>query len=105
MHIATAYLTQWKRVQEMGIVNPTCPVVTAGSLERWIKPHDNSVKINCDASIFNNPDRIGIGWLARNSAEELLFAGRRCLMGNPGSYWAEAIGILEALSWIKVEEE
>ncbi|KAL1828379.1 hypothetical protein ACET3Z_006791 [Daucus carota] len=88
----------------MGI-NPSGLAHSAGSLEHWTKPHENSVKINCDASIFTNPDRVGLGWLVRDSTGEILAAGRRCMKGNPGSYWAEAISILEALSWVKGEDE
>lgn len=105
VYMSIAYLTQWDKVQGMGSSSPTSPVVSAGSLERWTKPHANSVKINCDASTFIEPNRVDIGWLARNSAGDLLFVDKRCLEGDPESFWAEAFSILEALSWIKKEEE
>ncbi|XP_074346607.1 uncharacterized protein LOC141685403 [Apium graveolens] len=39
----------------------------------------------------------------RNDKGEMLFAARSCFPGKPKVHHAEAIGIREALSWIKVE--
>lgn len=103
VHIATACLTQWERVQGIRI-NPSGLAHSAGSLERWTKPHENGVKINCDAFTFTNPDRVGLGWLARNSAGGLLVAGRRCIKGTQeatgqkqSAYWKLLVGSKEKM--------
>ncbi|KAL8100581.1 hypothetical protein AgCh_032729 [Apium graveolens] len=102
--IAKAYLTQWKNVRTIGGSTPAKQVSITGIIERWAKPRENGVKINCDASLFGNSGRYGIGWIARDDNGKLIYASSLTFAGTPEIHWAEAIGVREALSWIKAEE-
>lgn len=100
---AITYLTQWKEVQKLEkTVTPT-PVLSTGSTERWSKPDDGCVKVNCDATIFTGSQQFGVGWIARDDKGDLICAKSVCLSGCPEIHHAEAIGIWEALSWIKLQ--
>ncbi|KAL8146215.1 hypothetical protein AgCh_004092 [Apium graveolens] len=85
-------------------ITPAKPVSITGIIERWAKPRENGVKINCDASLFGNSGRYGIGWIARDDNGKLIYASSLTFAGTPEIHWAEAIGVREALSWIKAEE-
>ncbi|KAH9670971.1 reverse transcriptase domain-containing protein [Citrus sinensis] len=67
----------------------------------WEKPEFGWVKCNVDAAVFASQGRIGLGCVIRNSEGEFLAA--RCV-GRHGAFSAreaEALGIREALSWLK----
>ncbi|XP_019200084.1 PREDICTED: uncharacterized protein LOC109193683 [Ipomoea nil] len=69
------------------------------SLEK--KPHTGMLKINVDATLDTNNKKMGFGYVIRDSTGHFLYA--RCLpwpsIFRPNE--AEAIGIREALTWIK----
>ena len=48
----------------------------------------------------------GVGWIGRDANRELVSAAARCFNATPQIHWEEgAIGIPEALSRIKQQEE
>lgn len=100
---AIVYLTQWKDVQKMEKANTPTPVLSTGNNERWSKPDDGCVKVNCDATIFTSSKQFGVGWIARDVNGDLICAKSLCLNGRPEIHHAEAVGIWEALSWIKTQ--
>lgn len=104
VNIASSYLTQWQRVQNMDVSNPTKPVPVTGVNEHWIKPQINRVKINCDATVFKHSAQFGVGCIARDDRGDLIYATKACFKGSLEIHVAEAIGIREALSWIKLVE-
>lgn len=67
----------------------------------WERPKFGWVKRNVDAAIFSSQGNIGFGCVLRNS--EGVFLTARCagMAGNFGAREAEALGIREALSWLK----
>lgn len=67
VNIASAYLTQWQRVQILGVVSSTILVILSDDVERWVKPHRNNVKVNCDANNFKNS-----AYLVWNGLKEML---------------------------------
>ena len=67
----------------------------------WERPKFGWVKCNVDAAIFESQRRFGLGCVLRNS--DGCFLAARCV-GRPGMFGAreaEALGIREALSWLK----
>lgn len=105
VNFANAYLSQWQNVQDMIGTNPTLSSNTTGIVEHWVKPQRKSVKANCDATIFSSYAQFGVGWIARDVKGELISALNVCYNGNPEIHCKKAIGIRDALSWIKQEFE
>ncbi|KAM6548802.1 hypothetical protein CsatB_020478 [Cannabis sativa] len=69
--------------------------------ELWTTPEENIIKINVDAALFPRDNSYGFGIVARDSLGKLIEA-KSCYYG--GAYDAEvveAMGVKEALSWIK----
>uniref|UniRef100_A0A803NHJ6 RNase H type-1 domain-containing protein n=1 Tax=Cannabis sativa TaxID=3483 RepID=A0A803NHJ6_CANSA len=69
--------------------------------KHWISPQANSIKVNIDAALFDSDHKYGLGLVARD--ERGLLIERRTMLSN-GSIepeLAEAMGVREALSWIK----
>lgn len=69
--------------------------------ERWEPPKHNRVKINSDAAIFEESSSYSYAFVIRNHDGELVEARSRCSYGQVSPELAEAIGIREALSWVK----
>lgn len=72
-----------------------------GGDEHWHPPIFNSIKVNVDAAIFEESDQYSYATVIKNHAGELIEARSRYLIGHPNPDIAEAIGIREALSWVK----
>ena len=64
-------------------------------------PGDNMIKVNRDAEIFGATNCYSYAFAARNHRGEVMEARSRCSLGNIAPENAEAIGVKEALSWIK----
>uniref|UniRef100_A0A803QJ80 Reverse transcriptase domain-containing protein n=1 Tax=Cannabis sativa TaxID=3483 RepID=A0A803QJ80_CANSA len=69
--------------------------------EHWTKPMQNRIKINTDAAIFDSTSEFGFSFVARDSAGALVEAHVCCVNGLVRAELAEAIGVKEALSWLK----
>ncbi|XP_074356015.1 uncharacterized protein LOC141695687 [Apium graveolens] len=66
-------------------------------------PLDNSVKINVDAAIFEDPRHYNYAFLTRDHNGSLVEAISKCSPGRVTPEFAEALGIREALSWTKMK--
>ncbi|XP_030497977.2 uncharacterized protein LOC115713630 [Cannabis sativa] len=77
------------------IVNTLC------TSEHWIAPEMNWVKVNVDGAIFASTQSYGVGGIARGSDGRLIeaFCLHKADCVQPSL--VEAIGVKEALSWIK----
>lgn len=62
---------------------------------------DNTVKINVDAALFDDKRMYSFACVARDAAGEVIEAKSSRRVGQPLSEIAEAMGVHEALSWIK----
>ncbi|XP_074342410.1 uncharacterized protein LOC141679955 [Apium graveolens] len=97
---AYSLLNQWRSVQHrtfdrfMGYMTPE------DGNEHWSKPHVNSIKINTDATIFEETHSYSFAWIAHNHEGSLVEARSECLRGSPSPELAEVMGIREALSWV-----
>ena len=73
----------------------------ADGSKRWKKPGPNAVKINVDAALFPSSHCFSFARLVRDSSGRVIEAFSRCLAGDISPVLAEALGVKEALSWIK----
>lgn len=98
---AYSILNQWQNVQDR----------TFDSFMRYMSPDDsdehlnlpsfNSVMINSDAAIFKESDIYNYAFVIRDHVWVLIEVRSKCLWGSPTADLVKAIGIWEALSWIK----
>uniref|UniRef100_A0A803NRL8 RNase H type-1 domain-containing protein n=1 Tax=Cannabis sativa TaxID=3483 RepID=A0A803NRL8_CANSA len=72
--------------------------------ECWSTPGTNSVKINVDAALFEDERGFGIGAVARDDKGLLIEGVCKDFQGKVEPLLAEAIGVKEALSWIKLRD-
>lgn len=99
--LAQTVLSQWKSVHDktqdttLGLLN-----LEDGD-DRWNAPSEETIKINTDAALFVNPPSFSFAMIARNHAGRLQEARSSCRLGSVSPEIAEAIGIKEALSWVK----
>ena len=67
----------------------------------WEKPNERWKKVNVDATIFSMSGTIGLGWVLRDSIGSFLATGEELVQQQLQPNEARALGIQEALSWIK----
>lgn len=60
-----------------------------------------NIKINSDASIFEESNSYIHAFVVRDHKGELIEARSRCLRGQVNPHLAEVIGMRESLSWVK----
>ncbi|KAM6583555.1 hypothetical protein CsatB_010557 [Cannabis sativa] len=98
---AKSYLDQWKHAQKTQIESLWSTLQDYDGMERWVKPQENSIKINVDAAIFERQNQFGCALVVRDH-NGLLIEGRTKLhIGNIAPSVAEALSFREALSWLK----
>uniref|UniRef100_A0A803Q7E0 RNase H type-1 domain-containing protein n=1 Tax=Cannabis sativa TaxID=3483 RepID=A0A803Q7E0_CANSA len=71
--------------------------------EWWRPPVSNGVKVNVDAAVFEGSQGYGFGAVARNEIGYLIEGFTGSYLGVVRPELAEAIGVREALSWIKAK--
>lgn len=79
---ASAYLSQWKSVQRMGVDCPIGSVVTSETNERWMKPRTICVKVNYDAAIFKESSKYGVGRIAIDANGIMIKSAPKCFSGR-----------------------
>ena len=101
LNSAGQFLYQWQAAKkQLYYVDAEIHKVAHGAVS-WEKPEFGWVKCNVDAAVFASQGRIGLGRVIRNSDGGFLAA--RCVgrFGTFGLREVEALGIREALSWLK----
>lgn len=71
----------------------------------WQDSQCNRFKINTDASLSTNLDRFSHAQIVSDHNGHLIEAKSKCIQGTATPELAEAIGIREALSWVKEKQE
>ncbi|KAL8149967.1 hypothetical protein AgCh_006834 [Apium graveolens] len=69
--------------------------------EQLEKPQQGTVRINVDVALFESSNSYCTSMIVRDHSGGLLLAIANCKMGQITPELAEAIGIKEALSWVK----
>ncbi|KAK6164785.1 hypothetical protein DH2020_001649 [Rehmannia glutinosa] len=67
----------------------------------WHKPTQNHFKCNVDAAVFQREQMTGFGMVIRNDMAEFVACRTLCIHGVMCVKEAEAMGLKEALSWVK----
>lgn len=98
---AFSVLNQWRNVQDRTFDRFFGLMSNEDGDELWKLPLLNSVKGNTDAAIFEETGFYSYVFIARDHNGDMITAKTFCLRGRPSPEMAEALGIREALSWIK----
>uniref|UniRef100_A0A803NLW4 RNase H type-1 domain-containing protein n=1 Tax=Cannabis sativa TaxID=3483 RepID=A0A803NLW4_CANSA len=89
----------WKRKR---VAEISWPGFYAGDgAEQWSYPPENSVKINVDAALFDDGNRAGVGVLLRDAKGLFIEGFTRMFQEALDPALVEAMGVREALSWLK----
>ncbi|XP_074377050.1 uncharacterized protein LOC141718568 [Apium graveolens] len=68
---------------------------------QWKQPIEDKVKVNTDAALFEDSGQYSFAMVARDHKGDMLEARTCCKQGTVTPEMAEAIGVKEALSWVK----
>ena len=101
VYAALSFLNQWKAAQDKNFDLSLSFITPEDGLEQWCPPPVNSVKVNVDAALFEDPSRHSHAIVARNHSAQLVQALSKCSLGKTSPELAESLGVREALSWIK----
>ena len=101
---ALSVLNQWKCVQDRTFDHFLGYMSYEDGDEHWSKPLINSVKVNVDAAIFEETNCFSVAFVARDDKGSLVEARSKCQRGWISADLAQAVGVREALSWVKNEE-
>ncbi|KAM6584214.1 hypothetical protein CsatB_011216 [Cannabis sativa] len=99
--LARTYLNQWQTAQNSNVTYPNPGLIPGDGAEQWQPPHGDSFKVNVDAAIFANTTQFGFGFVVRNSQGLLIEGVTKRFNGSATPEFVEALGVKEALSWIK----
>ncbi|XP_074327155.1 uncharacterized protein LOC141665071 [Apium graveolens] len=91
-------LAEWNRARE---IDSTSNGRQQHVVRTWCKPPAQWVKINVDAACIQNADQVGAGCVARDERENFLRGRCNVVQGRFQPREAEAMGLKEALTWIK----
>ncbi|KAM6544107.1 hypothetical protein CsatB_008554 [Cannabis sativa] len=99
--LASSMLEQWSKAQDKTHVPTAAFLSPADGALSWQKPATGEVKINTDAALFSDPNRYSFACVARDDSGHVLEAISSCKLGVVTPELAEAMGVREALSWLK----
>lgn len=102
---AISVLNQWRFVQDKTFDNSLGFMNQEDGCEQWQTPVLNRVKVNTDAAIFDHLNRFSHALVVRDHNGNLLEAKSICYQGTVSPDLAEAMGIREALSWVKSSKQ
>uniref|UniRef100_A0A803PQX4 RNase H type-1 domain-containing protein n=1 Tax=Cannabis sativa TaxID=3483 RepID=A0A803PQX4_CANSA len=91
----------WNSKQSSSFISPSGHGQQGRFIEHWTKPNDPYINVNVDGAIFSNEECFGYGLVARNSSGYVIEAVQIRKIGTWSPLLVEAMGLKEALSWIK----
>uniref|UniRef100_A0A803NKP8 RNase H type-1 domain-containing protein n=1 Tax=Cannabis sativa TaxID=3483 RepID=A0A803NKP8_CANSA len=98
---AQPYLNQWLTAHSSNVIFPSPGLIPGDGAEQWQPPHEDSIKVNVDAALFSNTTQFGIGFVICNAQGVLIEGVTKLFNGSTTPELVEAMGVKEALSWIK----
>ncbi|KAL1833637.1 hypothetical protein ACET3Z_003288 [Daucus carota] len=102
---ALSVLNQWQFVQDKTFDNSLGYILPEDGRVTWQAPMHNRVRINTDAALFSDTNRFSHAQVVRDHNGELVEAMSSCRQGTISPEAAEAMGIREALSWVKQKQK
>ncbi|XP_030477881.1 uncharacterized protein LOC115694919 [Cannabis sativa] len=100
---ATVALDHWRKAQDKNSLSSLCFSNKDDGAERWTKSDMDIIKLNVDAAILEREEQYGFGIVARDHFGSCLEARTGSFGGVYPAAVIEALGIKEALSWIKAK--
>ncbi|XP_062102876.1 uncharacterized protein LOC133813856 [Humulus lupulus] len=94
-------LNQWISAQDRSFDLSMGLVTQTDGSEHWNPPADGMIKLNTDAALFEASQTFSFSCVARDSTGALIEAFAKNDWGAVTPEAAEALGIKEALSWVK----
>lgn len=96
-------VTDWRiaKIESMGKVQSRRQESQAYEL-KWKAPEEGVLKINADASFVPESATFKVGMVLRDHRGTFIMGRTSCAMSPSSVFEAEAIGVREALSWIKM---
>ena len=98
---AILVLNQWQSAQDRSFDNLFGFITPSDGKEHWQLPQMNTIKVNTDAALFEDSGHFSFSILARDHEGNMVEDKACCKQGSIAPELAEAIGVREALSWIK----
>lgn len=95
---AYSMLYEWNRAKEEEPRNNNQQQISS---RRWSKPPERWIKINTDAACNQNMGRMGVGCIIRDDQGRFIRARSKVVQGRVQPREVEAMGLREALSWVK----
>ncbi|XP_062104835.1 uncharacterized protein LOC133816262 [Humulus lupulus] len=99
--MAESSLQAWVQAQDRSIAPLHHFLSPEDGRESWSKPPLGYLKVNVDAANFKEASTFSFAGVARNHEGVLMEAFSVCRMGSVSPELGEAMGVREALSWIK----
>ncbi|KAL8112588.1 hypothetical protein AgCh_020058 [Apium graveolens] len=97
-------LNNWESAQDKSFDSTIGFLTQPDGGVHWRQPHQGAVKVNTYATIFEESNYYSYAMVARDHTGTLLEAQASCKQGILNPDLAEAIGIREALSWLKFKD-
>ncbi|KAM6598072.1 hypothetical protein CsatA_008596 [Cannabis sativa] len=94
-------LEHWRKAQDKHALLTLSFNNSEEGAELWTPPATNNLKINVDAALYPQHNTFGYGIVARNHLGRFIEAKTSYCNGSYPAEVIEALGIKEALSWIK----
>ncbi|XP_060960728.1 uncharacterized protein LOC133031275 [Cannabis sativa] len=94
-------LDHWRKAQDKTCLLSSSLLHDGSNIEQWIPPASNTIKINVDGAIFEKENAYGFGVVARDSTGQIIDFIAKYYHGDYKAEVVEALGVKEALSWIK----
>uniref|UniRef100_A0A803PVI4 RNase H type-1 domain-containing protein n=1 Tax=Cannabis sativa TaxID=3483 RepID=A0A803PVI4_CANSA len=94
-------LDQWKKAQDKTYLSSLSIGTNGDGAELWVKHAINIIRLNVDAALFQEDQSYGFGIVARDASGKVLEAISVYHGGIYPAETIEAMGVKEALSWVK----
>lgn len=96
--MAMNMLNEWR---QKCVNSSKVAVTTTGGSRRWCRPQLGWIKVNTDAAVFMEWNTTGVGSVIRDDCGQFIRARNQKLQALYSPREVEAIGLKEALSWVK----
>lgn len=94
-------ISEWQQAMQMKQVGESgSPTTGVSSDTHWEAPNPGWCKPNVDASVFSGAESFSVGMVLRDEHGMFVTGKNMRVAGQIGVMEAEAVGVLEALSWI-----
>ncbi|XP_060959107.1 uncharacterized protein LOC133030387 [Cannabis sativa] len=98
--LAWTTLDHWRKAQDTCLLSSSL-LSDGNNLEQWMKPVTNTIKINVDGATFEKDNAYRFGVVACDSDGKVIDFVAKYYHGSYHAEVVKALGVKEALSWLK----